>query len=150
MVGLIAGIANLDNAFLRAEACISKAKRLDIRVHCLTKRVTYAWRGYGRIGRPWEGPTSWRSRDDLRKRSIGRHRSARDQSRREPNTNKHSPPSSASIMDADLKLPGQPIQIPRGPAHQLSNGVYSRDGQARASLIGIPVYQASVRVHQST
>lgn len=51
-------------------------------------------------------------------------------------------------MDIDLKLPGQPIQIPRGPAPQLSNGVYSRDGQVRASLVGAPVYQASVRVHQ--
>lgn len=53
-------------------------------------------------------------------------------------------------VNADLKLPGQPIQIPRGPAPQLSNGVYPRDGQVRASLVGIPVYQASVRVHQST
>ena len=52
-------------------------------------------------------------------------------------------------MDIDLKLPGQPIQIPRGPASQLSNGVYSRDGQVRASLVGVPVYQASVRVYQS-
>ena len=51
-------------------------------------------------------------------------------------------------MDVDLKLPGQPIQIPRGPAPLLSNGVYSRDGQVRASLVGVPVYQASVRVHQ--
>lgn len=51
-------------------------------------------------------------------------------------------------MDIDLKLPGQPIQIPRGPAPQLSNGVYSRDGQVRASLLGVPVYQASVRVHK--
>lgn len=53
-------------------------------------------------------------------------------------------------MDVDLKLPGQPIQIPRGPAPQLSNGVYSRDGQVRASLVGAPVYQASVRIYQST
>lgn len=59
-------------------------------------------------------------------------------------------PSSASIMDTDLKLPGQPIHIPRGPAPQVSNGVYSRDGQVRASLVGIPVYDASVRVHQPT
>lgn len=50
-------------------------------------------------------------------------------------------------MDNDLKLPGQPVQIPRGPAPQLSNGLYSRDGQVRASLVGVPVYQASVRVH---
>ena len=53
-------------------------------------------------------------------------------------------------MDGDLKLPGQPVQIPRGPAPQLSGGVYSRDGQVRASLVGMPVYQASVRVHKST
>lgn len=52
-------------------------------------------------------------------------------------------------MDADLKLPGQPIQIPRGHAPQLSNGVYSRDGQVRASLVGAPVYQASVRVQSA-
>ncbi|KAF9651912.1 hypothetical protein BDM02DRAFT_3154057 [Thelephora ganbajun] len=59
-------------------------------------------------------------------------------------------------MDVDLKLPGQPIQIPRGPTPQLSNGVYSRDGQIRASLAGVPVYQASaisikrVRPHPPT
>lgn len=53
-------------------------------------------------------------------------------------------------MDIDLKLPGQPIQVPHGPAPQLSNGVYSRGGQVRASLVGTPIYQASVRIHQST
>jgi exosome complex component CSL4 len=53
------------------------------------------------------------------------------------------------MMDAELKLPGQPIRIPRGPAPQLSNGVYSREGHVRASLVGIPVYHASVRLPQS-
>jgi len=35
MVGLIAGMANLDNAFLRAEACISRMKGLGTEVHYL-------------------------------------------------------------------------------------------------------------------
>jgi len=41
-------------------------------------------------------------------------------------------------------LPGQPIQIPRGPAPQLGSGTYSRDGQVRASVVGTPQYEGSV------
>ncbi|KAF7969218.1 hypothetical protein HWV62_27923 [Athelia sp. TMB] len=41
-------------------------------------------------------------------------------------------------------LPGQPLQLPaRGPAPQLGSGVYSRDGQVRASLVGEPSYNGS-------
>ncbi|KAG6832448.1 hypothetical protein H0H92_001494 [Tricholoma furcatifolium] len=39
---------------------------------------------------------------------------------------------------ADPVLPGQPIPLPRGPVPQLGPGVYSRDAQTRASLVGIP------------
>ena len=47
-------------------------------------------------------------------------------------------------MASDTLLPGQPIPIPKGPAPQLSTGTYSRDGQIRASLLGVPRYQGSV------
>jgi exosome complex RNA-binding protein Rrp4 len=50
------------------------------------------------------------------------------------------------LMTDDFKIPGQPISIPRGPAPQLSAGVYSRDGQIRASLVGVPSYQHAVGV----
>ncbi|KAI0788613.1 hypothetical protein C8Q75DRAFT_769055 [Abortiporus biennis] len=33
-------------------------------------------------------------------------------------------------------LPGQPIPLPKGPSLQLGPGIYSRDGHARASVIG--------------
>jgi len=42
MVGLIAGMVNLDNAFLRAEACISGAKMSGIREHWLGRGTAYA------------------------------------------------------------------------------------------------------------
>jgi len=45
-----------------------------------------------------------------------------------------------------LTLPGQPIVLPvRGPAPQLGPGVYQRDGQIRASLLGTPRFEGSVR-----
>lgn len=106
------------------------------------ERMRASWEAMG-------GTDEAEVKDDLTQRRVGRHRRTRGQPR-EPNIDKHPPPSSAAIMDVDLKLPGQPIQTPRGPAPQLSNGVYSRDGQVRASLVGIPVYKASVRLHQST
>lgn len=49
-----------------------------------------------------------------------------------------------SISDA-LLLPGQPIPLPaRGPAPQLGPGIYERNGQLRASLLGIPHFEGSV------
>jgi exosome complex component CSL4 len=47
-------------------------------------------------------------------------------------------------MDSGLMLPGQPVPLPRGPAPQLGDGVYMRDGQLRASLVGVPRYEGSV------
>ncbi|EGN98923.1 hypothetical protein SERLA73DRAFT_181651 [Serpula lacrymans var. lacrymans S7.3] len=35
-------------------------------------------------------------------------------------------------------LPGQPVAIPLGPTLQIGGGLYSKDGQVRASLIGVP------------
>lgn len=42
-------------------------------------------------------------------------------------------------------LPGQPIQLQKGPVPQLGSGIYSRDGQVRASLVGVPTHEGSVR-----
>lgn len=50
-------------------------------------------------------------------------------------------------MVSELSLPGQPILLPRGPVPQLGSGVYSRDGQVRASLVGAPRYEGSVGLH---
>jgi len=47
-------------------------------------------------------------------------------------------------MASDLILPGQPIPLPRGPVPQLGSGVYMRDGQPRASLVGVPRYEGPV------
>jgi exosome complex component CSL4 len=47
-------------------------------------------------------------------------------------------------MSSDLCLPGQPIPIPRGPAPNIGLGVYARDGQVRASIIGVPRFEGSV------
>jgi hypothetical protein len=50
-----------------------------------------------------------------------------------------------SISDT-LLLPGQPIPLPaRAPAPQLGHGIYERNGQLRASLLGIPHFEGSVR-----
>lgn len=52
----------------------------------------------------------------------------------------------ANTMSMDIVLPGQPIPLPaRGPAPQLGTGVYERDGQIRASLLGAPCFDGSVR-----
>lgn len=49
-----------------------------------------------------------------------------------------------SISDT-LLLPGQPIPLPsRAPAPQLGPGIYERNGQLRASLLGIPHFEGSV------
>lgn len=45
-----------------------------------------------------------------------------------------------------LTLPGQHILLPaRSPALQLGPGVYQRDGYIRASLLGTPLAEGSVR-----
>ena len=53
-------------------------------------------------------------------------------------------PSHLADMASELTLPGQPIPLPRGPVLKLGNGIYERDGQVRASLVGVPKYQGSV------
>ncbi|KAJ7597158.1 hypothetical protein C8J56DRAFT_817502 [Mycena floridula] len=40
-------------------------------------------------------------------------------------------------------LPGQPIPI-RGPCPQLGSGVYSRDNEVKASVVGSPGYDGSI------
>lgn len=47
-------------------------------------------------------------------------------------------------MASDLVLPGQPIPLPRGPAPKLGSGIYARDAEVKASLVGIPRYEGSV------
>jgi exosome complex component CSL4 len=47
-------------------------------------------------------------------------------------------------MASDLLLPGQPIPLLRGPIPQLGNGTYTRDGQVRATLVGVPYYEGPV------
>lgn len=45
-----------------------------------------------------------------------------------------------------LLLPGQPIPLPsRAPVPQIGPGIYQRNGQLRASLLGTPHLQGSVR-----
>ncbi|ETW87328.1 hypothetical protein HETIRDRAFT_308387 [Heterobasidion irregulare TC 32-1] len=46
-------------------------------------------------------------------------------------------------MASDCLLPGQPVPLPRGPLPQLGSGIYMKDGEPRASLVGIPRYDAS-------
>jgi hypothetical protein len=47
-------------------------------------------------------------------------------------------------MPSDSLIPGQPVPLPRGPALQLGSGIYSKNGQIRASLVGTPLYHGSV------
>lgn len=47
-------------------------------------------------------------------------------------------------MSSDVVLPGQRIPIPRGPLPNLGAGTYIRDGQVRASIMGIPTHQGPV------
>jgi hypothetical protein len=47
-------------------------------------------------------------------------------------------------MPSDCLIPGQPVPLPRGPALQLGSGVYTRNGETRASLLGTPLRQGSV------
>ena len=51
---------------------------------------------------------------------------------------------------SSVLLPGQPIPLPpRAPLPQLGPGAYSRDGIARASLLGQPKIDGSVRVRST-
>lgn len=48
-------------------------------------------------------------------------------------------------MDSIL-LPGQPIALPpKAPAPKLGPGAYSRDNEIKASLLGLPKLDGSVR-----
>ncbi len=47
-------------------------------------------------------------------------------------------------MPSDSLVPGQPVPLPRGPALQLGSGIYTRNGETRASLFGAPIHQGSV------
>ncbi|KAJ7293697.1 hypothetical protein C8J57DRAFT_1112211 [Mycena rebaudengoi] len=47
-------------------------------------------------------------------------------------------------MASNCVLPGQPIPLPTAaPAPQLGGGIYLRDGQLRASLVGVPQQEGS-------
>ncbi|KAL4071039.1 hypothetical protein J3A83DRAFT_4094366 [Scleroderma citrinum] len=41
-------------------------------------------------------------------------------------------------------LPGQPVPLSRGPVPSLGTGLYSKDGQVRASLVGVPQYEGPI------
>lgn len=48
-------------------------------------------------------------------------------------------------MASNCVLPGQPIPLPRsGPVPQLGGGIYSRDSELRASLVGVPQQDGAV------
>ncbi|KAF9240889.1 hypothetical protein BU15DRAFT_45488 [Melanogaster broomeanus] len=44
-------------------------------------------------------------------------------------------------MASEVLLPGQPVSLPRGPVPKLGGGLYIKDGQVRASLVGVPRYE---------
>ncbi|KAJ4486278.1 hypothetical protein J3R30DRAFT_3283674 [Lentinula aciculospora] len=46
-------------------------------------------------------------------------------------------------MASDLVLPGQPIPLPRGPVPKIGRGIYEKDSQIRASLVGVPRFEGS-------
>jgi exosome complex component CSL4 len=48
------------------------------------------------------------------------------------------------MSDSNIVLPGQPIPLPRGPVPQSGAGIYSRDAQIRASVVGVPRMDGSV------
>jgi hypothetical protein len=47
-------------------------------------------------------------------------------------------------MSSDSLLPGQPVPLPHGPKLKLGSGIYTRNGETRASLFGTPLQQGSV------
>ncbi|KAH7883698.1 hypothetical protein F5I97DRAFT_1894885 [Phlebopus sp. FC_14] len=44
-------------------------------------------------------------------------------------------------MASETLLPGQPVHLTRGPGPVLGRGLYARQGQVRASLVGVPRYE---------
>ncbi|KAG1899099.1 uncharacterized protein F5891DRAFT_1039630 [Suillus fuscotomentosus] len=46
-------------------------------------------------------------------------------------------------MASDILLPGQPVSPSRGPIPKLGGGLYLKDGQVRASLVGVAHYEGS-------
>ncbi|KAK7058858.1 NADH:ubiquinone oxidoreductase [Paramarasmius palmivorus] len=46
---------------------------------------------------------------------------------------------------SDTMLPGQPIPLPAGPTPQLGRGIYVKNSSVRASLVGAPKHEGSVR-----
>ncbi|KAH9969003.1 hypothetical protein BC827DRAFT_1121087 [Russula dissimulans] len=46
-------------------------------------------------------------------------------------------------MPPDSLVPGQPVPLSRGPVLQLGSGIYTRNGEPRASLFGTPIQQGS-------
>ncbi|ESK98314.1 hypothetical protein Moror_64 [Moniliophthora roreri MCA 2997] len=44
---------------------------------------------------------------------------------------------------SDTVLPGQPIPLPAGPVPQLGRGIYVKNSQVRASLVGKPHHEGS-------
>lgn len=88
-----------------------------------------------RVGASKQAQMRWRRRPPARTRALCR-------------VSQDLPFSVPSVrtMSSDLVLPGQPIPLPRGPVPQLGNGIYSRDGLVRASLVGVPSYEGSVRL----
>ena len=47
-------------------------------------------------------------------------------------------------MPSDCLVPGQPVPLPRGPTLQHGSGVYTRNGETRASLLGTPQFHGTV------
>lgn len=48
--------------------------------------------------------------------------------------------------DSDIYLPGQPVPLPSGPQPQLGQGLYSKNGEVRASLVGTPQREGAVSI----
>jgi exosome complex component CSL4 len=51
------------------------------------------------------------------------------------------------MPDSNIVLPGQPIPLPRGPIPQVGAGIYTRDAQMRASVVGVPKMDGSVGLY---
>jgi len=47
-------------------------------------------------------------------------------------------------MASEILLPGQPVPLSRGPVSKLGTGLYTKDGQVRASLVGVPRHEGPV------
>ena len=49
------------------------------------------------------------------------------------------------MSTSDLLLPGQPVALPPGPLPQVGDGLYTREGLVRASVVGTPERDGPVR-----